>query len=149
MNPLRKVVQARRLTLNAIKDRILYLNLARLHGKNHGLTWHLVLGNVFEAPTVHASKFVGIVSVHPVRGETLSHMPTASDFKRFVKKNALLISVPSEWRCIGSWHDKESGKHHLDISQVCFTYDQAAILGRRYNQKSIYLIKKGKSIRIK
>jgi hypothetical protein len=82
-------------------------------------------------------------------GETLSRAPTAKDFERFIEKNISMLEIASAWRCVGSWHDAQSGEHHLDISQVCFSYEQAADLGRKYEQKSIYLIKEARSIRVR
>ena len=128
---------------------ILALKLSVRHKSNGGLTWHLIRGNVPDDPAVKASKYVGIVSVYPSRGEVVDRAPSEEDFEHFIMKNELMLSVPSNWLCIGSWHDKDSGKHYIDISQVCFTYDQAARLGREHKQETIYLLREGRAIPIR
>jgi len=156
INASRKLVKVRRRIFKTISDTMLsrtktrlYRKLVRLHRKKGGGTWHLFRGNVHEDSVVQASKFVGIVSVHPAHGEELSRAPTAKDFERFVEKNNAMLEIASGWRCIGFWHDTRSGKHYLDISQVCFSYEQAANLGRRHKQEAIYLIKEDRSVRIR
>jgi hypothetical protein len=149
MDRLEKVIELSLRGLVRTKDRMLYTKLARLHRRKGGLTWHLIRGNARKDSVVRASQYVGVVSVHPVNGETLSHSPTAQDFERFVNKNFVLLRVPSAWRCIGSWHDQKSGEHHLDISEICFSYEQAANLGRKHKQKSIYLLHEDRSVQIK
>jgi hypothetical protein len=105
--------------------------------------------SLLESPSCSGDENVGIVSAYPSRGEVVDHAPTEQEFEHFIIKNERMLSVPSNWLCIGSWHDTDSGKHYIDISQVCFTYDQAVRLGREHKQQTIYLLREERAVPIK
>lgn len=77
------------------------------------------------------------VATHEDRGRVLTNAKSAgaSDVSSFAEANSDLLAEPRNM--LGGWHDPDTGKAHLDISEVFDDRDEAIAVGRKHNQISI------------
>lgn len=110
-----------------------------LHAKNGGSTF---------TPAENRSRTGGeeayVVSIYPERSQALKDAPTAAQMGEFVTKNWDLLRDPKN--SIGTWHDKDSGQHYVDVSVVTPDRKRAIDLGKQYNQKAVWDLKNSEAI---
>lgn len=76
------------------------------------------------------------VSIYPERSLILEQAPTPEVVQDYISTHRDLFADPRNK--IGSWWDKESGKHYIDVVAVLPDRDAAIALGKQYNQKAVF-----------
>lgn len=105
--------------------------------ENGGITY-----DVIKKQNLGATKNYS-VSLYPERSVILDNIKR-EDLVDFIKNNRDLLS--QNGNSLGGWFDVESGKYYLDVSYVTPDLTSAINLGKKYNQKAIYDLRKFEEI---
>lgn len=85
------------------------------------------------------------VSIYPERGQQLEQNEVTPDaVKKFIAANADLLADKNN--SVGTWFDPESKKVYLDVSYTTPDKTLAVFAGKKYNQKTIWDMKKSEAI---
>lgn len=89
-------------------------------------------------------KGVAAVSLYPERSQVIEGELTPGHVQAYVDRNKDLL-LRDQRNSIGTWYDKDSGKHYLDVSVVA-PREEAIALGKQYNQKAVFDLEKFEEI---
>lgn len=120
-------------------NNIKFTAIALRHAQHGGTTTNVIHGDL-------TGESFYSVSTYPDRERKVTGDLTSEELQRFYDSNLDLFKRTDV--SLGTWLDRETGTHYLDVVRTVRDREHALMLARQHKQLAIFDLAKGEEIRL-